>query len=146
MYRWHNLSDAYDYADNTDPVNLDYSPQWEFLGEPSVLKDAIAIRVFSLETIENNQFDLTIEQEINFQNDSNIATFDLSVSGGGYGFTEYGNDPYSDPTVDAFMHPFSRSRLRSIRPRFKNETIHENVLITGWEIEFSTPYRPEFKR
>jgi hypothetical protein len=146
MYRRHNLKDAFDYADNIASVSLDYSPQWEFLGEPSVLKDVLAIRIFALELISNNQFTLTVEQEINFQSDSNVAVFTIDVTGGGYGYTEYGNDAYSDPTQDAFMHPMARGRIRSVRPRFKNETVHENVFITGWELEFSTPYRPEFKR
>jgi len=145
MYRRHNLFDAFDYADNINAVEFDYSPQWEFLGEPSVLKDCIAIRLFSIEAVPNNQFTVTIEQEINFQTDSNVAIFDLEVSGGGYGFSAYGVDPYSDPNQDAFLHPMSRSRTRAVRPRFKNDTIHEAVLITGWELEFSTPYRPEFK-
>lgn len=145
MYRRHNLSDAFDYADNVGPVTFDYSPQWESLGEPSVLKDCIAIRLFSIESVPNNQFDLTIEQENNYQVDSNVATFVLEVSGGGYGNSAYGVDPYSDPNIDAFLHPMARSRLRSVRPRFKNEIVHEAVLITGWELEFSTPFRPEFK-
>lgn len=145
LYRRHNLSDAFDYADNVDPIDFDYSPQWEALGEPSVLKDCLAIRVFSVESVPNNQFDLTIEQENNFQADANVATFVVEISGGGYGNSAYGDDPYSDPTVDAFLHPMARSRLRATRPRFKNEVIHEAVLITGWELEFSTPYRPEFK-
>jgi len=145
MYRRMNLIDSYDYADNTVGISLDYSPQWDALGEPSVLKNAISIRIFSLESVENNEFTVTIEEEINYQSDSSISTFDVDFSGGGYGNSAYGEDPYSDPSVDGILHPLGRSRIRSIRPRFKNEIIHENLSITGWELEFSTPYRPEFK-
>lgn len=145
LYRRHNLVDAFDYADNTLAISGDYSPQWEALGQPSVLKSPLNIRIFSLEAVANNQFNLTIEQEINYQTDSSISSFDMSVSGGGYGVTPYGIDAYGDPLQDAFLHPLARSRIRAIRPRFKNSTIHENISITGWEIEFSTPYSPEFK-
>jgi len=144
-YRLHNLIDAYDYADNTQAIAFDYSPQWEFLGEPSVLKDPLNLRVFSLEQVANNQFTLTVQQEINFQNDSAVATFDMSISGGGYGASSYGVDPYSDPTQDGYLHSLARGRIRATRPRFQNSVLQEAVAITGWEIEFSTPYRPEFK-
>lgn len=145
LYRKHNLVDAYDYADNNAGIDFDYSPQWEFLGEPSVLKDPIALKIYSLESVPNNQFTLTVEQEVNFQADSATASFDMDISGGGYGYSAYGEDPYSDPSQDSYNHPLGRARQRSIRPRFKNSIIHEAVLITGWEIEFSVPYRPEFK-
>jgi len=145
LYRKHNLIDAFDYADNNAAVDFDYSPQWEFLGEPSVLKDPIAIKIYSLETVANNEFSLTVEQEVNFQSDSATATFVMDIAGGGYGYSAYGEDPYSDPSQDSYTHPLARARQRSVRPRFKNSVIHEAVLITGWEIEFSVPYRPEFK-
>jgi hypothetical protein len=145
MYRRHNMQDAYDYADNAASIDFDYSPQWEFMGEPSVLKDPIAIKVFSLESVPNNQFTITVEQEINFQTDASSATFTMAISGGGYGYSAYGIDAYSDPTIDGYIHPLGRQRQRSIRPRFKNEVIHEAVLITGWELEISVPYRSELK-
>lgn len=146
MYRLHNLIDAYDYADNVSAIEFDYSPQWEFLGEPSVLKDPLNLRVFSLEQVANNQFTLTVQQEINFQNDSATATFTMAISGGGYGNSAYGDDPYGDPTQDGYIHPLGRNRIRAVRPRFRNSVLQEAVAITGWEIEFSTPYRPEFKK
>lgn len=145
LYRRLDLLDAYDYADNTTGIEFDYSPQWEALGQPSVLKDPLNIRIFSLEQVANNQFTLTIEQEINYQTDSSIATFDMLVAGGGYGYSPYGEDAYGDPSVDAAFHSLGRSRIRAVRPRYKNSIIHENISVTGWEIEFSTPYREEFK-
>lgn len=145
LYRRLDLLDAYDYADNTTGIACDYSPQWEALGQPSVLKDPLKIRVFSLEAVANNQFTLTIEQEINYQTDSAIATFDMQIAGGGYGYSPYGETAYSDPAQDAAFHSLGRSRIRSVRPRFKNNVIHENISVTGWEIEFATPFREEFK-
>jgi hypothetical protein len=145
LFRRHSLNDAFDYADSTNPVNFDYAPQWEFLGEPSVLKDPVALKVYSLESVPNNLFELTVEQEVNFQNDSSAANFTMDISGGGYGFSSYGLDLYSDPLQDSYNHPLGRTRQRSIRTRFKNEVLHQAVSLTGWEIEFSVPYRPEFK-
>jgi len=145
MYRRLNLIDAYDYADNIAEVTWEYAPQWEFLGEPSVLKDANFIKIFSLESVANNQFTLTIDQEINFQDEVSVATFSMAFTGGGYGNLQYSVDPYGDPSQDGLLHPMGRFRTKALRPRFSNSTIHENVLITGWEIEFSTPYSVEFK-
>lgn len=145
MYRRNNLVDAYDYADNTSAIAIDYAPQWEAQGEPSVLKDALKIKIFSLESVANNQFTVTVDEEINYQTDVSVASFDVPFTGGGYGNMRYDIDPYGDPSQDGIIRPLGRVRMKSMRPRFSNDTIHENVLITGWEIEFSSPYDTELK-
>lgn len=145
MYRRMNLKDAFDYADNIDPVSFSYSPQWESLGEPSILKMPIAIRIYSLELLDNNQFSLTCQQEINYQKGVTAAEFPVLSQGIGYGTGEYNGDPYGDPSIGKQDHPLSRDRTYSYRVIFNNAIVHENVAITGWEIEVSAPFSAEFK-
>lgn len=145
MYRRMNLNDDFDYADNLASIDFDYMPQWDFLGEASILKKPLNLRVFSVEDLAVGEFTLTIEHEVNFQKNGAVSTFDMLLYSSGYGVQPYGTDPYGSPSDAAATHPLARDRIYSTRPRFKNNVIHNNVVITGWEVEFSTPYRPEFK-
>lgn len=145
LYRRLNLIDEWDYADNTGAVNLDYSPQWEFLGEPSVLKKATKVKIFSIEDQNTGPFTVVIDQEINFQKDTSATTFSIEMLSGGYGINSYGIDAYGDPSDGSRFHTLNRDRTFSTRTRFKNEEIHENVVISGWEMELDAPYRPDFK-
>jgi hypothetical protein len=140
-----DATDAYGYADGIDAISFDYAPQWEFLGEPSVLKKAISVKIFTVEDESPSPFTLTVEQETNFQKDAPKAIFDMEFLGEGYGVAAYGTTPYGNPGNASIFHPLSRDRVFSTRTRFKNEIIHEAPVISGWEGEFSTPYRPEFK-
>ncbi len=146
LMRFHNLNDAYDYQDNLEPVNWKYAPQWEHLGEPGVLKDFLEILVYSLEQIQNNSFNLTIEQEINFQSDAPVTSFDLALTGSGYGQSPYGTDPYGDQAQPKFGHKLAGISVTSTRTIFKNNVAQENCVITGWELLYAATYRTEFKK
>lgn len=145
LYRRHNLEDAWDYADNNTFVDWDYSMGWEAFGEPNVLKTFLAVKTFFLEEIPNNTFTLTIKQEVNYESGAARATFDIIGSEGGYGITPYGTTPYGDPGNPPGTHSLARDRIKSMRLRFQNQNIHENVALTGWEIEAVRPYRAGFK-
>jgi hypothetical protein len=151
MYRRHTLEDAYDYADNNTAVGgsdddaWEYSTHWETLGEPSVLKRFLLLQMQLLEEVANNDFDLTVVQETNYQADVAKAEFPLEVPGSGYGEAEYGNASYGDPGATAARHALFRDRVRSMRLRFRNSEIHQNVIITGIEVECATPYRTRIK-
>jgi hypothetical protein len=150
-YRRHGLGDAWDYADNLQPVGgtdaaaWEYSSQWEPLGQPSVLKRFTKLKVFTLEETANSSFSIDVIQELNYARDSAVALFSLSFAVPGYGESAYGDAPYGDPAELSAFHPLRRDRTRSTRIRLRNNKIHENVVITGWELEAVTPYRVEIK-
>lgn len=146
LFRIHNLNDALDYQDNLEPIRQEYAPQWEFVGEPSKLKKFLEIMVYSLGQVNNNTFNLTIQQEINFMANAPISEFTLELTGSGYGQSAYGTDPYGDQAEPRFKHELGRVRAYSMRPKFINEEDQTNCVITGWEILFAAPYRTEFKR
>lgn len=146
FYRQHNNGNAYDYQDNSEPVDFSYSSQWDSLGEPSVLKQPLEIKVFALDEVEANDFNLTIQQETNFVKDFAVAEFDISAFSGGYGFSAFGEAPYGDSGEPIARHSLNRDRSRAVRFIFINNEDQVNSVLTGWEIEFAAPFRKEFKR
>ncbi len=149
-YRRHNNNDSYDYQDNAVCVGgtsdaWEYDSAWESLGEPSVRKKFIEIKVFSLEEVQNNTFNLNIQQEVNYQREVVVASFNMSLVGVGYGQSAYGVDPYGDPTEGKAFHSLNQDRIFSIRLKFKNSNEQENVILTAWEIKAAAPYRIDMK-
>jgi len=145
LYRRHSLDETFDYADNTAVVDFNYDSQWDPLGEPSILKRLLAIQLFGLEEIKNGFLNVTVDVETNYTRELTVSTAVLSFTGDGYGIAQYGLDPYGDPQQPFVKSKLSSGRLRAARFRFKNNTLHENVIISGWEVEYAAPYRPEMK-
>jgi hypothetical protein len=147
----HGLGDAWDYADNLLPVGgsdaqaWEYVTQWEPLGAPSVLKRFTKLKVFTLEEVANNSFTIDVHTEANYQRDLTVAEFTMSFAVGGYGVSEYGSTQYGDPSIGSSTHSLPRDRTKAIRLRFKNGQIHQNVILSGWELECVTPYRMGIK-
>lgn len=146
LHRFHNINDAWAYQDNTDPIEWFYGPQWEHLGQPGVLKKFLELQVYTLEDVPNNEFSLTVRQDINFQADGVVAEFTLALTGSGYGQSAYGSDPYGDPSNPKFKHELYRGRVYSTRIGFYNNEPQQNAIVSGWEVLYTTPYRTEFKR
>lgn len=145
LYSRHNLDDAYDYADNNAAIDWDYSTAWYAFGNPSVRKKFEKLKIFAIEEMASNEFTITVKQEANFVKDVTRAEFDMSVAGGGgYGVSPYHSSSYGDPAEGTDEHPLCRDRIKSTRFRFQNSTIHENPIITGWQIQSVLPYKPKF--
>ena len=145
LYRMHNLNDAWDYADNHSGIDWEYSLGWESMGQPSVLKRYIEMKAFALEELPNNEFTMTVSQEINYQKDASSSTFTLDFSGVGFGTSEYGNAPYGDISEGSLRHDLRRERCKSMRLRFTNDELHENCLFSGIEYLVALAYRTEMK-
>lgn len=145
IYRRHRLDEAFDYADNTAVVQWEYDAQWDALGEPAVLKRLLAIQIFGLEEIKNGFLNLNVNTEINYIREVTVSSAVLQFIGDGYGISQYSLDPYGDPQQPFLKSKLSSGRMRAVRFRFSNDTLHENVILSGWEAEFAAPYRAEFK-
>lgn len=145
LCRFHNLNDAWDYEDNDQPIEWEYGPQWEDLGQPDVLKKFLELEVFSLENVSNSDFSITVRQEINFQY-AGVAEFEMTLEGLGYGQTAYGSGPYGDPASPKLKHDLAKARTFSTRPVFTNSEDQKNCIISGWSMLFVAPFRVEFKK
>jgi len=145
FYRRHTLSDSYAYQDNAEAITWEHDGQWEALGEPSILKRFLRIRLFGLEDIPNNSLNLDVTTEINYVRDVTKTSFTIVVSGLGYGVSSYGTAGYGDPAVPTAKNRLLPGRVRAIRVRLGNSNDQENVIVSGWELEAALPYRPAFK-
>ncbi|MBR9701025.1 hypothetical protein GOV11_04125 [Candidatus Woesearchaeota archaeon] len=146
LYRRHSLNDAFDYQDNNEVVTWNYDSQWEPVGEPSVLKKYLSLRVFALEALKNNDVSLDVKTEVNYIKDSAKSTFTVSLGVSGYGVSAYSTTPYGDPAENAVISKLSTGRFKSLRLRYSNINAQQNTILTGWELEIATPYRREFKK
>lgn len=135
----------YNYADHNRAINANYYPQWESLGNPSVLKKFLNMRLTSIENFDSSSFTLRVKQEFDYETDAILGDFNIETQNYGYGSSPYGSNPYGSSMASTFTHGLARQRARACRVSFHNNTIHENYIITGWELEVATPYKPELK-
>lgn len=146
LYKMHNLNDAWDYQDNNAAIEMVYGSAWEALDQPSVLKRFLEVRVMGLDQTGANTYTVTVQQEMNYQEDAPVAEFTMATAGGGYGLSAYSTEPYGDPSEGVARHELRRDRTRSMRVLFINEQEQTNCPITGWELMIAAPYRNEFKK
>lgn len=146
LFRRMNLNDAWDYQDNIIPIEWEYDSNWEALGDPSVYKRFLKIRIFSINSLPNNDLFLNIKSEINYIKDSSKADITFSFPNAGYGVSSYGYSSYGSQREQAIYKKLNTERVRSMRIRFSNNKDQQNVALTGWELEISTTYKPAFKR
>lgn len=146
LYRRHTISDAWAYEDNDSAINFYYYPQWEALGEPSILKRFTRLRYFSIESDTNNSSNLQVDIELNYVRDVSRTSFSINYIGGGYGVSAYGTSPYGNPEESVQTKKLNPGRSRSMRIKFSNAEHQQNTIIPGWEIECVAPFKPRFKK
>lgn len=151
---WSNrISDngtRYDYADHTEAIDFSYKSHWETLGEPSLFKKFLRLKIQSLDIslgdFETNDFSLlvTTEHDYDTQTVSSI-TYDFSGGASGWGESPWGDFPWGESRLPSMSRKLKRRKARSMRVLFSNSTLHENVLISGYELEVATPYAVAIK-
>lgn len=144
LYRFHTSNTAYDYADNASPISFYWKSAWDFFGEASVLKNFLAIRLFSTEDT-SSEFDLDVQTEVNWIKEP-YSTLAVTIGGGGYGQDAYNVDPWGSPSEPTLTRKLNNNRVKSLRVVFSNEELQKNILLTGYELEVATPYKPRFVR
>lgn len=146
LHRRHTLKDAWAYQDNAEAIEFDYGTCWETVNDASVRKKFLKHRIYTAETTPNNDGTLNVQTEVDFIPDSLKSEFDLTLTGGGYGDSSYGDLPYGTPQQSLFEHKLGNGKFCSMRFRYRNSEPQQNVDIDAWETEIAAPYRPEFKK
>jgi hypothetical protein len=144
LYRFHNSNTAFDYADNASPIDFYWISAWDFFGEASVLKNFLAIRMFSTEDT-SSEFDLVVETQVNWIKEP-YSTLSVTIGGGGYGQDQWNVDPWGSPSEPTLTRKLNNNRVKSLRVVFRNSELQKNILLTGYELEVATPYKPRFVR
>jgi hypothetical protein len=143
-YRQHSLNDGFDYQDHNAAISWSYKPQWEALDEPSIYKNFVALKMFSIETVQNSALMLRVGIEINYIPDTEVGDFEFDFSGAGYGVSPYGTSAYGDSVEPTQLRKMG-IKARSLRTVFTNDNDQENVALTGWEFEIGTEYNTVMK-
>lgn len=148
LYKRLNNDDQYDYVDHIDPIDWRYQPGWEALGEPSVYKKFLRIKMFCTDPNFSPDFSLRVRTEVDYQG-GNFKTdttmdFGSGMGGSGWSVTPWG-DLWGDPQTPAVVKKLKSGRWRSLRYYFSHADLYKFPIITGWETEMVAPFRPEIK-
>lgn len=143
FYRRQSTGTGFDYNDHNQPISVFYRSPWDFMGEASVLKNYLTLRVFTTDLVPN-EFVLECQTELNFTKDAPVSEFTLNVGSDGYGNSPYGNF-YGDPQDTSVKHKLSNGRAKSLAIVFKNSQPQTDIVITGYELQIVTPYKPAMK-
>lgn len=149
-YRIHEQGTTQDYSDHSEPITFLYKTHWEHLGEPSVFKKFLRIKVHALDSslndFESDNFILSVETENDFL-DSTLTNITLNFKGGagGWGEFEWGSASWGDTRLYGYKHKLFNSKCKSMRVVFKNSEECKNILISGYELEAVAPYQVDIK-
>jgi hypothetical protein len=139
-----------DYADHAIATDFEYKSHWESMGEPSVFKKFLRMKVLSLDgsinDFETDVFTLALTTEHNYRPVS-VASISFDFSGGssGWGNSGWGEFVWGEARLNQLKSKLSANKALSFRSIFSNTTIHENVLISGYELEVAAPYDMQLK-
>ena len=142
LYRFHTSNTYLDYADNVEAISCYWKSAWDFLGEASILKSFLALRIFSTEEVQN-AFTLGVKTEINWIKDTQ-SSLTVAVGSGGYGEDRWDLDAYGSPVEPTLTRKLNNNRVKSLRVVFENSEAQKNISVTGYELEVAAPYKPRF--
>lgn len=129
-----------DYADHVSPIKSEYKTNWETLGEPSVPKKFVRLKIFSLDTplqaFESTDFSIDIETNHEYV-DEVVSKTSLAFSEptGGWGEFPWGETAWGEIKSLTRRTRLKPQKTRSIRVFLGNSNLHENILVSGFEFE-----------
>jgi hypothetical protein len=150
LNNFNDTESKYDYADNTDTINMFYETNWESLNEATIPKKFLRVKLYSLDTIEDFEspkFKLLVEVQKNYlYSDLGAIEFDFGQGAAlGWGEHEWGKEPWGNATLDFLKSKLPTGKAKSLKLRFSNNELNTNILLTKYELEIARPYRAEIK-
>jgi len=143
LYRRQTTDTGFDYNDHNQAITVFYRSPWDYMGDASQLKNYLTVRIFTTDLV-TSRFTLDCETELNFAKNAPVSQFSVSVGSDGYGNTPYGSF-YGDPQDTSVKHKISNGRAKGLAMVFRNSEQQRDLVITGYEIEVVTPYKPAMK-
>lgn len=141
-YRFHNTNTYLDYADNVQAISAQWISAWDFLGEAAILKNFIALRMFTTEDAQN-VFTVKVKTEVNWIPETE-SDLNLVIGAGGYGEDRWDLDAWGSPSEPIVTRKLNNNRVKSLRVIFEHDEIQKNMVISGYELEVAAPYKPRF--
>jgi hypothetical protein len=149
-YKILDMGTSDDYADHQNGISFLYKSHWEALGNPSIYKKFLRMKVHALDgtigDFETDKFTLNIETEHDYVIAA-VSSFSLDFSGGslGWGNSPWGEFIWGESRLEQMRSKLASRKAKSLRTVFKNDTAHENVLISGYELEISASFDLQIK-
>lgn len=146
-----NYGNSRDYIDHYEAVDFEYKTHWEAMGDPSVFKKFLRLKVLALSSDVldgvSSLYTLTIDSEFNYNTPAVVSSFTMDFSGGsdGWGNSEWGNAGWGDASLTEIKGKLKVIKSRAIRFIFKNSVVGEDVLISGYEVEAAGSFTPQMK-
>lgn len=141
-YKVYNTGTRYDYQDHDQPISAKWASPWDFMGEASLLKSFLAIRIFSTEEVEN-LFTITLKTEVDWIKDTETL-ISIPVGAGGYGLDAWDTSAWGSPADPTLTKKLNNNRRKAIRIIFENAEAQSNYSIAGYELEVAANYKPRF--
>ena len=141
-YKVYNTGTRYDYQDHSSAISAVWKSPWDFMGEASLLKSFLAIRLFSTEEVEN-LFTITLKTEVDWIHDTE-GLISILVGAGGYGVDAWDTSSWGSPADPTLTKKLNNNRKKAIRVIFENFEAQSNYLVSGYELEVAANYKPRF--
>ena len=149
LVSFNSSSTEYDYADHINKIDFKYETNWESLGEPTVPKKYLRLKIYSFdndESFESPKFNLVASLQKNyFESDLGSITFNFGGGAFGWSNAEWGGFPWGDATQARLKSKLPTGKAACLKIKFLNDNINENILLTKYELEIAAPYRREVK-
>jgi hypothetical protein len=150
VYKFLSQGTEDDYADHDTAISFSYKSHWEAVGEPSVYKKFLRIKVHALDgtigDFETDKYSLDIATEHDYaQITESSLTLDFSGGAEGWGNSAWGNFPWGESRLEQMTSKLKSKKAKALRVIFTNSTILENILISGYELEIAAPYDAQVK-
>jgi hypothetical protein len=149
-YEFLSAGNSDDYADHDTAISFSYKTHWEAMGEPSIYKKFLRMKIHSLDgtinDFETDKFTLSIQTEHDYVQAAE-SDFSLDFSGGalGWGSSAWGQFPWGESRLEQMTSKLKSKKAKALRTVFTNANLHENILISGYELEVSASYDLQIK-
>lgn len=120
-----------DYADRGEPIITVFKSFWDTLGEPSVQKKFVRLKLYSIDNqrqrFESPEFIVDVQTEHDYK-------YDQKVSGASLRFFQNNSDGTTTPVNNRRLRLLPR-KCRALRYVITHNRLNENMLISGVEFE-----------
>lgn len=115
--------EKYNYADNTEAIENTWQTQWDFVGQPSSKKIFQRVKVWSMNVLSRIAFSLRVRTYKNFDDSASGLDTDTTMD-------------FSSTSTKKQSKKLKDNAVDSLMIEFYNGEIHENPVISGYEIQF----------
>lgn len=150
MYSRNTTDTVHDYNDGVEGIDFYYETAWESLGEPTIPKKFLRLKIYMLDTdgtFTSPAFDLNIALQRDFY-DADVGALNVNLSeyfNGGWSLDKWGEDIWGSSIPIYWKSKLPTGKAKSTKLRFTNNKRSEDVLFSNYEFEVVAPYGVEIK-